>query len=111
MKLSGFDEYLRDKVKEPNYLYAGYSAGICVLAKDLHGIDIADEPEKDPYDYGEIIWEGVGLIDYMLVPHYDTPGHHETEAMYKVVEYLKENDLPYKTLKGKDVVFIDDDLN
>ena len=42
MKLSGFDNYLKDSSKCDNYLYAGYSAGICVLAPKLYGLDIVD---------------------------------------------------------------------
>ncbi len=96
MKLSGFDNYLQDISHFENYLYAGFSAGICVLAKDLHGIHLADEPEKDPYNYGNIIWDGVGIIDYMPVPHYDTPGHPESHLMYDVVKYMQENNLSYQ---------------
>lgn len=92
MKLSGFDEYLKEISILPNYLYSGFSAGICVLSKNLHGIDLADEPNKEPYNYGEIIWEGIGLIDYMSVPHFDTPNHPESHLMYNVVSYLEEKD-------------------
>ena len=99
MKLSGFDEYLRNIANLSDYLYSGFSAGICVLAKDLHGIDLVDNPEKDPYNYGSIIWEGVGIIDFMPIPHYDTPNHGESHLMYDVVKYMEENGLPYVTLK------------
>lgn len=110
MKLSGFDNYLNDISKLDNYLYAGFSAGICVLAKDLHGIHLADEPEKDPYNYGSIIWDGVGIIDYMPVPHFDTPEHPESHLMYNVVKYLQDNNLPYQTLRDGDVI-IEPDKN
>lgn len=104
MKLSGFDNYLNDISKLDNYLYAGFSAGICVLAKDLHGIHLADKPEKDPYNYGNIIWDGIGIIDYMPVPHFDTPEHPESHLMYDVVKYLQYNNLPYQTLRDGDVI-------
>ena len=104
MKLSGFDNYLNDISKLDNYLYAWFSAGICVLAKDLHGIHLADEPEKDPYNYGSIIWNGVGIIDYMPVPHFDTPEHPESHLMYDVVKYLQNHNLSYKTLHDGDVI-------
>ncbi len=35
MYLIGFDKYLKTIENNPNYLYAGYSAGICVLAADV----------------------------------------------------------------------------
>lgn len=104
MKLSGFDEYLKEISVLPNYLYSGFSAGICVLANDLHGIHLADQPGADPYKYGKIMWEGIGLIDYMPVPHYDTPNHPESSLMYEVVNYLQQNNLPYKTLQDGDVI-------
>lgn len=104
MKLSGFDEFLKEISISPNYLYSGFSAGICVLAKDLHGIHLVDDEKQDPYNYGSVIWDGVGLIDYMPVSHYDTPEHPESHLMYDVVKYLDENNLPYKTLRDGDVI-------
>lgn len=104
MKLSGFDNYLKEIASQPDYLYSGFSAGICVLAKNLHGIDLADDFLADPYGYDNTIWEGIGLIDYMPVPHFDTPDHPESPLMYNVVKYLEENNLPYKTLKDGDVI-------
>lgn len=109
MKLSGFDNYLQEIANNPDYLYSGFSAGICVLASDLHGIHLADEPNQDPYNYGKVIWEGIGLIDYMPVPHFDTPEHPESHLMYDVVSYLQNHNLKYQTLKDGDVII--EDLN
>ena len=104
MKLSGFDEYLQELSTNPNYLYAGFSAGICVLAENLKGIEMVDDCNQDPYNYGNIIWEGIGLINYLPIPHYDTPSHPESHLMYNVVNYLKDNMLAYKTLKDGEVI-------
>lgn len=104
MRLSGFDNYLQDISQSENYLYSGFSAGICVLAKNLHGIHLADAPEKDPYNYGSIIWDGIGIIDYMPVPHFDTPEHPESHLMYDVVKYLQDHNLSYQTLHDGDVI-------
>lgn len=104
MKMSGFDEILIELSKSEDYLYSGFSAGICILAKDLHGIHLADDINADPYKYGKTIWDGVGLIDYMPVPHYDTSEHPESHLMYGVVEYLQNNNLSYKTLKDGEVI-------
>lgn len=104
MKLSGFDDYLKSICNNPEFLYAGFSAGICVLAKDLHGIHLVDSTEIDPYNYGKVIWDGIGIIDYMPVPHFDTPSHPESKLMYDVVKYLEDNNLPYITLKDGEVI-------
>lgn len=63
-----------------------------------------DDPNADPYNYGSTIWDGVGLIDFMPVPHWDTPEHPESHLMYSVVDYLKQNKLPFKTLKDGEVI-------
>lgn len=104
MKLSGFDEYLKEISDKRDYLYSGFSAGICVLSENLHGLDLADDITQDPYNYGETIWEGIGLLDYTIVPHFDTPNHPESHLMYDVVKYLENNNLKYKTLRDGDVI-------
>ena len=68
MYLSGFDEYLKSIEDKPDYLYAGYSAGICVFAKNMHGLDVCDDPSINPYGI-ETIWEGLGYFDYIFLPH------------------------------------------
>ena len=40
MKLSGFDNILKNLIEKSNMLYGGYSAGICVLAPTLKGMDL-----------------------------------------------------------------------
>lgn len=44
----GFDKILKEKVKEQDFVYSGYSAGICVLSKTLRGLDIVDNPKIAP---------------------------------------------------------------
>ncbi len=106
MKLSGFDKYLKKIYNLPNYLYAGYSAGICVLGPTLDGLDIVDDKKADPYNRGKIIWDGLGLINYVPVPHYDSPQHIESHYMLGVVNYLKSKKRKFKTLKDGDVIII-----
>lgn len=102
MYLSGFDEYLKTIENDPNYLYAGYSAGICVLAKNMHGLDMCDDPNINPYGI-ETIWEGLGYFDYIFLPHYKS-AHKETKLIDKCVDYCDKNNLPYKTLHDGDVI-------
>ena len=85
MYLSGFDEYLKTIENNPNYLYAGYSAGICVLAKDMHGLEMCDDPNINPYGI-DTMWNGLGYFDYIFLPHYKS-NHKETELIDGCVEY------------------------
>ena len=105
MYLSGFDKYLKSIENKPDYLYAGYSAGICVLAKDMHGLDICDDPSINPYGI-ETIWEGLGYFDYIFLPHYKS-NHKETKLIDDSVEYCNKNHIKYKTLRDGDVIIVD----
>lgn len=105
MKLSGFDQYLKEISTDDRYLYAGYSAGICVLAPNLQGLHLVDEP-INPYNSDEVVYDGIGLLDYVPVPHYKSD-HPESELIDDVVEYMKENNIKYRTLSDGDVIVED----
>lgn len=102
MYLSGFDEYLKTIENNPNYLYAGYSAGICVLAKDMHGLEMCDEPNINPYGI-DTMWNGLGYFDYIFLPHYKS-NHKETELIDGCVEYCDKHNIKYKTMRDGDVI-------
>lgn len=107
MKLSGFDNILKKIAGEENdVLYGGYSAGICVLAPSLKGFELVDDITKRPYpQQGELIWEGLNIIDYAIVPHYKSD-HPETELVDRVVEKYKKDGTPYKTLSDGEAIII-----
>lgn len=102
MYLSGFDKYLETVKNNPDYLYVGYSAGICVLAKDMHGLEICDDSTINPYGI-DTIWNGLGFFDYLFLPHYQSD-HKETELIDKCVAYCDKHNLKYKTLRDGDVI-------
>jgi dipeptidase E len=95
---------LKRLAQKDGLLYGGYSAGVCVLAPTLRGIEIVDDPNVKPYgDNAETIFEGLNIIDYSVVPHYQS-NHPESEKMETVVEYMKKNEIPFKTLKDGEVI-------
>jgi len=107
MKLSGFDSILKNLVKKGNILYGGYSAGVCILAATLRGMNLVDDPTAKPYgDQSEVIWDGLGILNYSVIPHYKSD-HPESENAEKAVEYMKENKIPFKTLKDGEVIIIE----
>lgn len=104
MNYSGFDELIKEKIEDKNFVYAGYSAGICVLAPTLKGLDLCDEPERTPDGYQkETIWMGLGIIPYSIAPHYRSD-HPESPLIENVVKYFEENNMPYKTLHDGEVI-------
>ena len=108
MALSGFDRILQElSATAVDMLYGGYSAGICVLGPTLMGIDIVDPPSEKLYGDYEVIWEGLGILDYVIVPHFESD-HPESEAASRVAAHLREHKILFKTLRDGEVIIIDD---
>lgn len=106
MKLSGLDEILTG-MKREDFFYGGYSAGGCILSPDFRGwLELFDDPNAIPYEDKELIWEGLNLIDYAFVPHYDSD-HHESEDVEKVIQYCIDNKILFKALRDGEVIIIE----
>lgn len=105
MAKSGFDKLVRDLIAEGKF-YGGYSAGVCVLSRTLEGIELCD-PIDDLADgmNSEVIWEGLGIIDYSVAPHFQSD-HPESAMIDEVVEYFKAHNMSYKTMHDGDVIVI-----
>lgn len=101
MALSGFDKFIEKRIYD-DYLYIGYSAGICLLGKTLEGLDLVDEP-INPYTEEKALYDGLNILDCTLVPHYKS-NHPESEAIDKVVEYLESQNIKYEALHDGDVL-------
>ena len=78
-RLSGFDEILREDLAKDKYVYGGFSAGTMVICKTVKFYGYGHlVPERVLEIYGvDAISDGVGLIDYQLVPHANVPRWHE----------------------------------
>ncbi len=108
MAYSCFDKAITELLQKDVIAYGGYSAGACVLAPSLHGIELCDNPNEIPEGYQhEIIWNGLGLIPYAVAPHYKSD-HPETERIDKVVGYFEQHKIPFKALHDGDVIVMDE---
>lgn len=107
MKLSGFDLIFNELLKRKDFVYAGYSAGVCVLAPDFKALQIVDDPTDKPYPkLQDTIWEGLGFFDYIILPHYKSD-HPESADIDKEVEFCKKNNISFKTLRDGEVIIIE----
>lgn len=71
---SAADRIIPELLAADALLYAGYSAGACVLSPDLTGLEAADDPAEVPPVCGiDPIWDGLGVIDRPIVPHLGSP--------------------------------------
>ena len=105
MKLSGLDQTLGEFL-DSDFLYAGYSAAGCVLSQSLDVYKIVDDSTDTPYNESkEIIWDGLGFIDFAFMPHWDSD-HPESSDIEKEVEFCKKNNISYKTLKDGDIIIL-----
>jgi dipeptidase E len=110
MVASGFDRAIRTLLASDAIAYGGFSAGAVVAAPTLRGIDLMDEPDQISKGYSpEPIWEGLGLVDFSIVPHFQS-NHAETGLAEVAAKYLTDNRLPFKTLQDGDVWLQDGSL-
>jgi dipeptidase E len=105
MRESGFDSFIVDMLRDEGMIYGGWSAGACVAAPNLRGIELMDEPGATAVGYSspEIVWEGLNLVPFAIVPHHRSD-HPESALASKTVSYLERHGLPYRALRDGDVV-------
>ncbi len=104
MQLSGFDDIIVDLLDADAIVYGGFSAGAVVAAPSLEGIHLIDDPAELPSGYsGEVVWDGLGLIDHSIVPHYRSP-HPETHAAERAARHLSARGLRYRALRDGEVI-------
>ena len=104
MRLSGLDNILMALRHNQDFLYAGYSAAGCVLAPSLEPYKIVGDATETPYkELDEVIWEGLGFVDFAFMPHWKSD-HPETEAIDRGIEYCKKHGIKYKALHDGEVL-------
>lgn len=108
---SGADVALRTLLERDRLVYAGYSAGPCVLAPSLRGLERCDDAGAVPATYGDpVVWDGLGVLDHVVVPHVDSPGHPESAALGEVAAHYRARGVPHRTLRdGQAMVVRGDD--
>ncbi|MFD1811837.1 Type 1 glutamine amidotransferase-like domain-containing protein [Rhodococcus gannanensis] len=107
----GGDAVLTELLRTDALVYAGYSAGACVLSPSLRGLELADDPAEVRTVCGrEAIWDGLGLIDFAIVPHHRSPGYppEEVELIDRIAEGYRRAGTPHRTLADDQVVVIDE---
>ncbi|WP_186630013.1 Type 1 glutamine amidotransferase-like domain-containing protein [Rhodococcus sp. BP22] len=110
LRRSGADFAIARRVREGTLTYGGYSAGACVVSTTLRGIEAADDPDEVlPATGTEVVWNGLGLIDFAIVPHFGSILDDNGSGPKMVSQYQREN-IPYRTLTDEQVVVIDGEL-
>lgn len=106
MRQSGLEAILGREVPVGGLVYGGWSAGAVVAGPTLRGLELMDDPAVVAEGYDpEPIWEGLGLVDFSLVPHFGSD-HPEAEAAARAAEWLAGQGMPHRTLRDGEVVVV-----
>lgn len=107
---SGADVPIRRLIADDAVVYGGYSAGACVLAPSLRGLETVDNPQAVPDTYRDaVIWEGLGILDYAIVPHIDSPEHPDSAEVRLLAQHYTATGIPHRTMRDGQVLIIDGD--
>ena len=99
MARSGADAVFKELLAQDALVYAGYSAGPCVLSPSLRGLELVDDAGAVTRIYGAPpVWDGLAVLGAAFVPHYQSPGHPETDPIEQVVARYRAEGVPHRTL-------------
>ncbi|WP_340645708.1 Type 1 glutamine amidotransferase-like domain-containing protein [Phenylobacterium sp.] len=104
MVQSGLDRILRERVAAGTLIYGGWSAGSVVAGPSLRGIELMDDPGVVVDGYvPEPFWDGLGLVDYSIVPHFQS-AHAEAQAAARTVAWMTEKGLSFRALRDGEAI-------
>lgn len=104
MKQSGFDDVITGMLERDEIVYGGFSAGAVVATPTLRGIELMDDPAEVPAGYDpEVVWDGLGLIDHSIVPHFRSP-HPESATAERAVRHMMSRGMRYRALRDGEVI-------
>lgn len=107
---SGADSTLVRMLADDAIVYAGYSAGPCVLAGSLRGLEECDPTDDVMRAYGvEARFDGLGVLPYAIVPHIDSPEHPETSMLERVAEIYRRDGIAHRTLRDGEAIVVEGD--
>ena len=99
MARSGADAVFKELLAQDALVYAGYSAGPCVLSPSLRGLELVDNAGAVTRIYGAPpVWDGLAVLGAAFVPHYQSPGHPESDPFEQVVARYRAEGVPHRTL-------------
>lgn len=104
LALSGLDTISRELQNDPDFLWSGYSAGCCVLSKDLSKYAIVDNIHDFPYpQIQEPIREGLGVLGFMFMPHWQSD-HPESHLIDTAIAECVKDGIAYYPIKDGDAL-------
>ncbi|PBC78944.1 dipeptidase E [Streptomyces sp. TLI_235] len=106
---SGADDVIRRLLAEDAFVYAGYSAGPCMLGPTLRGIDgEIDNPDLVPDGYQDTVmdWDCLGVLPYVIAPHYKSD-HPESAEIDRSIGYFTDHHIPFIAIRDGQAIVVD----
>jgi|CXWL01.1.fsa_nt_gi dipeptidase E len=106
LKQSGADNIIAGLLERDEIVYGGYSAAIDMLGPTLRGTELVDDPTVVPGGYDPpIVWRGLDILPYCVVPHYKSD-HPESAKADDSVQYMIDNHMLFKVLRDGQVIVV-----
>ncbi len=83
---SGFDEVIKELV-EKGVVYAGSSAGAVIAGPTIEPVSVFDDRRAAP---SLTSMEGLKLVDFIVLPHYQTDGEHKVQHENVIATWSKK---------------------
>ncbi|MDV6233920.1 MULTISPECIES: Type 1 glutamine amidotransferase-like domain-containing protein [Rhodococcus] len=104
---SGADEVIAERVRRGSIVYGGYSAGACVAAPSLIGVEDADDPgEVRPATGVDPVWTGLGLVGFSIVPHLNSV-LDENDSGQATMQRLRRDGIDCRGLTDEQAIVVD----
>lgn len=108
LAFSGADEAIVRLLAADALVYAGYSAGPCVLAPSLAGLESVDDVEGPRTAYGRpALMTGLGVLDRAVVPHCGNPTHPESAACDALADAYAAAGVVHVRLRDGEALVVD----
>lgn len=105
---AGAEAAIVSRVESDRLTFAGYSAGACIAAPSLTGVEAADDPAEVHAVGGVVEWSGLGLVGRAIVPHVDSP-LDEAGAAQVMIERYTRDEVPFAPLNDDQAIVVDGD--
>ncbi|WP_258187528.1 peptidase E [Trinickia symbiotica] len=107
MKQSGFDVVIADLLERDRIVYSGFSAAAVIASSTLRALDRVSDPVEIPPGYDPaVVWEGLRLLPFSLVVHFESD-HPESAIVGEEVEFYERHQMPYRTLRDGEAFVVD----
>jgi dipeptidase E len=108
MASTGADHLISELVRADRLVLAGYSVAPAIAGPSLRGFERVDDPSVVHRIAGlDPVWEGLGLLSRVIVPHCDSPDHPATNVLGRLATDLAQTGVEVTRLSDGEAFVVD----